>query len=139
MEIEQREALLDFDFPPPPDMIPSWATEEAVQWHGLDEFDILVKAEEICKRALEIEYVGMSPKLWGIHVAKGPRALIYINIQLPLLWKRFALFHELYHLLKHKKGEDFWMRTATPMSSFEYQADLFAWAAIWPEWIEGAF
>lgn len=139
MELKAADFNQDFDFPHPPPSIPSWATEEASQWHRLDEFDILVKAENMSKRTIEIEYVGMSTKLWGIHVAKGSRAIIYLNSLLPLIWQRFALFHELYHLLKHRKGEAFWMRTATPLNSFEYQADLFAWAAIWPEWIEGEF
>ncbi len=137
MELRDTDSLQDFDFPLPPSSIPLWATEEASQWHRLDQFDILIKAENMCNRSIDIEYVCMSSKLWGIHVAKGPRALIYLNSLLPLIWQRFALFHELYHLIKHKKGEVFWMRTATPMNSFEYQADLFAWAAIWPEWTEG--
>jgi len=139
MELENVNGLLDFDFPHPPSFMPAWAIDEARQWHHLGEFDILVKAEEMCRRRVELEYVCMSFKLWGLHVARGVRACIFINSQLPLLWQRFALFHELYHLLKHKKGETFWLRTATPMNSFEYQADLFAWAAIWPDWIEGEY
>jgi hypothetical protein len=34
-------------------------------------------------------------------------------------------------------GENFWKHTYQPMSKFESEADLFAWAAIWPEWTEG--
>ena len=139
MDLESTKDIQNFDFPEPPRFIPSWATAEAKQWQYLSEFDILVKAEETCRRRVDIEYVCMSFKLWGLQVTKGLRACIYINSRLPLLWQRFALFHELYHLLKHKMGESFWLRTATPMSSFEYQADLFAWAAIWPEWIEGEY
>ncbi len=67
---------------------------------------------------------------------KGGRARLIINRTLPPFWRRFALFHELYHLLSHRRGEAFWARTATPLSSFEVQADLFAWAVIWPEYAE---
>jgi hypothetical protein len=34
-------------------------------------------------------------------------------------------------------GERFWLHTYQPISKFESEADLFAWAAIWPEWTEG--
>lgn len=135
--LEREYETSGFDYPSPPEYLPEWAFNEAFEWSDLDEFDILVKAEEKSGRQLDIEYVEMSPRLWGLHVAKGKKAIIYLNSMLPLIWRRFALFHELYHLLNHKKGESFWMRTATPMTSFEHQADIFAWAVIWPEWKEG--
>lgn len=56
-----------------------------------------------------------------------------VNASLPGFWRRFALFHELYHLLSHTEGEGFWSRTFHSMSRFESEADLFAWAVVWPE------
>jgi len=125
-----------FDFPYPPESIPGWADQEALSWIGLDDFDVLVQAEKITGRVIEIEYVSMSINLWGLHVARGKRVMIYVNRALPLFWKRFALFHELYHLLHHTKGHSFWSRTATPMNSFEHQADMFAWAVVLREWMK---
>lgn len=133
--MEPTETAKKFDFPNPPEHIPSWALKEAEPWAGLDEFEILVKAEEETGRNLELREVVLPSTLWGLHVAKGNRARIYVNRQLPGIWKRFALFHELYHLLRHKRGEAFWSATTTPLSSFEFQADMFAWAAIRPDWI----
>jgi Zn-dependent peptidase ImmA (M78 family) len=135
--LKDREKTCSFDFPEPPSFLPEWAWEEAREWQNLDEFNIMVRAEEKTGKQLDIEYIKMPPKLWGLHVARGSKALVYLNSDLPLIWRRFALFHELFHLLNHKKGESFWMRTATPMSSFEHQADIFAWVALWPEWREG--
>lgn len=135
--LQHNQAEESFDFPEPPKFIPDWAWEEAREWQNLDEFELMVKAERKTGKQMDIEYVEMSSRLWGLHVAKGGKALIYINSGLPLIWQRFALFHEMYHLVNHKKGESFWMRTATPMSSFEHQADIFAWVALWPEWNEG--
>ena len=57
----------------------------------------------------------------------------------PLLWRRFALFHELYHLLYHTKGARFWQQSFVSMESFENRADTFAWAALWPEWEENQY
>jgi len=135
--LAERLVEEEFDFPPPPQHIPEWAINEAGQWIGLDEFDILVQAESKSGKIVDIEYVPLSVNIWGLHVARGKRAVIYINRSLPLVWKRFALFHELYHLLSHRKGHSFWSRTATPMNSFEHQADMFAWAVIWPEIMKG--
>lgn len=132
--MERTETEREFEFPNPPEHIPAWALKEAEPWTGLDEFDILVKAETETKRTLEVRDATLPPTLWGLHVARGQRARIYLNRELPALWKRFTLFHELYHLLHHKRGEAFWASTATPLSSFEFQADMFAWAAIRPDW-----
>ncbi len=126
------------EWPVPPENIPEWASLEAGQWKGLDDFDLLAKAERACGKSVEIVRVRMPISIWGLHVARGQRARIYVNGLLPELWRRFAVFHEIYHLTHHARGEDFWSHTATPMTSFEYQADLFAWAAIIDEWIEGA-
>jgi hypothetical protein len=132
--MERTETEREFEFPNPPEHIPAWALKEAEPWTGLDEFDILVKAETKTQRTLEVREAILPPTLWGLHVARGQRARIYLNRKLPALWKRFTLFHELYHLLHHKRGEAFWSSTATPLSSFEFQADMFAWAAIRPDW-----
>jgi Zn-dependent peptidase ImmA (M78 family) len=126
----------DADFPCPPETLPAWALEEAKPWWNLDDFDLLVYAERACGRMLELKKVPLTDNLWGLHVARGDRARIYVNSLLPPFWQRFACFHELYHLLFHPRGESFWARTATPLSSFEYQADLFAWACMLPEWQE---
>ncbi len=88
-------------------------------------------------KTIELQHVPLSENLWGLHVARADRARIYVNRCLPLLWRRFALFDELYHLLYHSRGEDFWSLTATPMTSFEHQADMFAWASIQSEWTGG--
>ncbi len=69
-------------------------------------------------------------------MVRDDRARILLNCALPPLWHRFALFHELYHLIAHRRGESFWARTATPLSRFEYEAECFAWSAIWPDWTE---
>lgn len=122
-----------FDFPRPPEILPQWAFEEARSWQGLTDFDILCRAESLCSKTVELRYEPLPFDIWGIHIARGTRARIYINGDLPLLWKRFALFHEIYHLTQHRRGSAFWRQTATPLSSFEYQADCFAWAAIWPD------
>lgn len=123
-----------FFFPDPPENIPEWAAKAACEWTGLDDFSLLVKAEERTGKFIDLEYPPLPPKTWGFHIVRGRRAGIFVNGLLPERWKRFALFHELYHLLEHKKGEAFWERTATPLSSFEQQADLFAWAAALKEW-----
>ena len=127
-----------FLWPEPPESIPEWASLEASQWKDLDDFDLLAKVEAACGRSVEIVRAPLPVSLWGLHVARGRRARIYVNGLLPEIWRRFAVFHEIYHLTHHARGEDFWSHTATPMTSFEYQADLFAWAAIIDEWGEGA-
>ena len=119
-----------FDFPNPPRSLPEWATEKGQPWLGLPPREIEILAEERTGRRLEIRREELPTSLWGFHVAKGQRVRIIINLKLPPFWERFALFHELFHVLEHRRGEDFWNRTATPMTSFETQADLFAWAVI---------
>lgn len=106
-------------------------------WRRLDRFDLEVKAETLSGLEVEIRSVDLPESVWGLHVARGDRARLCINGRLPHRWQRFALFHELYHLLYHTEGEHFWQQTFQPMSRFESEADLFAWAVVWPEWSEG--
>ena len=120
----------EFELPSPPDFLPDWAIREGEAWGGLDDFSLLVLAEERTGKRLELEYHDLPPGAWGVHVVRGDRGLILVNRRLPPFWGRFALFHELYHFLEHNGGAQFWTRTATPMSSFEHQADLFAWGAM---------
>lgn len=127
------------DLPAPPERMPSWALEEAREWQRLDEFNLLAKAEETTGLTLEIKYEALPSGVWGIHLVRGERGRLFINSLLPLVWRRFAVFHELYHLLHHKKGAKFWTNTFESMESFENRADLFAWAALWPEWSEGDY
>jgi Zn-dependent peptidase ImmA (M78 family) len=103
----------------------------------LSRFDLEVRAEEISGLAVEIRNVDLPEGVWGLHIARGEHARLCVNSRLPHFWQRFALFHELYHLIYHTEGERFWQRTFQPMSRFESEADLFAWAAVWPEWDEG--
>jgi Zn-dependent peptidase ImmA (M78 family) len=125
-----------FAIPDPPEFIPDWASEAAVEWAGLDDFSLLARAEERTGRQIDLRFAPLPDDTWGFHILRGRRAGIFINRRLPERWKRFALFHELYHLLEHRGGETFWERTAMPMSSFERQADLFAWATALKEWDE---
>ena len=134
MSRRARDSAQEFDFPSAPDFIPDWAIREGAEWAGLDEFSILVKAESRTGKVLELDYQDLPSGTWGVHVVRGRRGMIIVNNRLPLSWRRFALFHELYHLLEHNGGSDLWTRTATPMSSFERQADLFAWGVINQEW-----
>jgi Zn-dependent peptidase ImmA (M78 family) len=85
---------------------------------------------------VEIRHTPMPSSVWGLHVARGNRVRICVNSELPDVWMRFALFHELYHLIAHTKGEYFWSHTYNSISRFESEADMFAWAAVWPEWAE---
>ena len=126
-----------FDYPAPPDAIPEWALDEASNWRRLSLFDMEVKAEERSGLEVEIRQTPLPPGVWGFHVARGGRVRLCVNSGLPHIWRRFATFHELYHLIAHSFGENFWGRTFQPLSKFESEADLFAWAAIWPEWMEG--
>ncbi|MDR1884911.1 MAG: ImmA/IrrE family metallo-endopeptidase [Synergistaceae bacterium] len=123
-----------FDFPDPPERIPEWAQAEAEGWRSLHNFDLELRAERLSGLQVEIRYVDLPVGVWGLHIARGERARLCVNSRLPGLWRRFALFHELYHLIRHSKGERFWQQTFQPMSKFESEADLFAWAIIWPEW-----
>jgi len=128
-----------FDYPAPPDVIPEWALEEASGWRGLSRFDMEVRAEECSGLEVEIRQTPLPPSVWGLHVSRGSRVRLCVNSELPDMWRRFATFHELYHLIAHSMGERFWRNTYQPMSKFESEADLFAWAAIWPEWTEGVW
>lgn len=125
--------------PAPPEVIPGWATREAEEWHRLSEFDILALAEEKTGLRLEIKYENLPSGVWGIHLVRGERGRLFINSALSLFWRRFAIFHELYHLLNHTKGAKFWQNTFFSMEAFENQADTFAWAAVWPEWAENDY
>lgn len=127
------------DLPVPPAHIPDWAMREAKTWQRLDELDILARAEDATGLCLDIKYETLPEGVWGIHLVKGERGRIFINSLLPLVWRRFAIFHELYHMLNHTKGAKFWTHTFESMESFENRADLFAWAALWPEWSEGDY
>lgn len=126
-----------FDFPAPPPSIPDWARAEATEWMRLGRFDMEIKAEERSGLIVEIRDAPLPESVWGFHVARGNRVRLCVNSELPYIWKKFAIFHELYHLISHSMGENFWKHTYQPMSKFESEADLFAWAAIWPEWTEG--
>lgn len=140
-EKEESELTDSFEetFPTPPETLPEWAVKEASEWRLLDDFDILVKAEEYTGLALEIQRVALPAGVWGVHLVRFERGRIFINSLLSPLWQRFALFHELYHLLYHTKGARFWSRSFVSMESFENRADLFAWAALWPEWEENHY
>lgn len=122
------------EFPSPPDHIPDWADRESRQWRGLNRFDLEVLAEDRSGRSVEIRYVDLPPAVWGMHIARDERVRLCVNSRLPGIWQRFALFHEIYHLISHTEGEHFWRQTFHPLSRFESEADLFAWAVIWPEW-----
>ena len=128
-----------FDFPVPPDVIPKWALDEASIWRGLSRFDMEVRAEECSGLEVEIRQAPLPRSVWGFHVSRGNRVRLCVNSELPDIWRSFATFHELYHLISHSMGERFWRHTYQPLSKFESEADLFAWAAIWPEWIGGAY
>lgn len=127
------------NYPSPPERIPEWASTESRQWRRLDEFDILVRAEELTGLTLEIKNEDLPSGVWGIHVVRGERGRIIVNASLSPFWHRFAVFHELYHLLYNTKGERFWQNTLFSMESFENRADTFAWAAAWPEWEENQY
>ena len=126
-----------FDYPAPPDIIPEWALDEASVWRRLSRFDMEVRAEECSGLEVEIRQTPLPPSVWGFHLSRGGRVRLCVNSELPDMWRRFATFHELYHLIAHSMGEQFWRHTYQPLSKFESEADLFAWAAIWPEWTEG--
>lgn len=125
-----------FDFPDPPEQIPEWADRQARKWRGLSLFDMEVLAEEETGLQVEIRDENFPDSVWGLHIARKNRARLCVNKNLPYIWRRFAIYHELHHLLSHTNGEYFWQHTLHPLSRFESEADLFAWAAIWPEWSE---
>ncbi|HAH68696.1 MAG TPA: ImmA/IrrE family metallo-endopeptidase [Synergistaceae bacterium] len=138
-ENNQETEAFSESVPQPPEVIPQWAVREGREWQRLSEFDILAKAEEITGLSLELIFEQLPAGVWGIHIVRGKRGRIYINASLPLIWRRFAIFHETYHLLNHRKGHRFWTHTFASMESFENRADTFAWAVIWPEWSEGDY
>jgi hypothetical protein len=132
----QKDALQEkraFDFPDPPGSIPEWAENEAHPWRGKDNFELEVLAEQISGLRVEIRTVDLPFGVWGIHIASGGRARLCVNCRLPGVWLRFAIFHEIYHLISHTEGEGFWKQTLQPMTKFENEADLFAWAVVGPE------
>lgn len=133
---ERQSETESFDFPVPPREIPTWARDAAKKWQGLRDFDIEVQAETLCPYQVEIRYVDLPKSVWGLHIVRGEHAGLCVNRGLPSHWQRFALFHELYHLISHSKGEHFWSQTFQPLTKFECEADLFAWAAVLPEWPE---
>ncbi len=125
-----------FDFPAPPEQIPEWADRDASPWRGLRNFDIEVRAEELSGKEVEIRQVGLPDSVWGFQIVRGERIRLCVNSSLPTVWQRFALFHELYHLISHTDGEAFWSRTFHSLSRFETEADLFAWAVVWHEFAD---
>ncbi|WP_281679839.1 ImmA/IrrE family metallo-endopeptidase [Synergistes jonesii] len=127
------------EYPSPPERIPEWASVESREWRRLDEFDILAKAEALTGLTLEIKNALLPSGVWGIHLVRGERGRIIVNAALSPFWRRFAVFHELYHLLHNTKGARFWQSTFFSMESFENRADAFAWAAVWPEWEENQY
>jgi Zn-dependent peptidase ImmA (M78 family) len=126
-----------FEFPDAPERIPEWADREAAAWRGKNNFDLEVQAEDASGYRVEIRRVDLPDGVWGIHIARGDRARLCVNSRLPGIWQRFALFHEIYHLISHSEGESFWKQTFHPMTRFESEADMFAWAVIWPELGDG--
>lgn len=138
MTRKRIDSLLDeaddeelFEFPDVPERIPDWAIEEAEPWRKLDRWGIEERAESICGRSVEIRSAPLPASVWGLHIARGGRVRLCVNEGLPWPWSRFAIFHELYHLLSHPAGgEAFWKQTFHPMSHFENEADMFAWAAV---------
>ena len=102
MSILEDESL--FEFPEPPESIPDWADTQAKDWRGLDFFDIEVRAEALSGRRVEIMRVNLPVSVWGMQISKKGRVRLCVNSALPSLWQRFALFHELYHLLSHTGG-----------------------------------
>lgn len=137
-ESDLDSELGEIEFPDPPERIPEWAIEQADEWRRLSRFDLEVKAEELGRfDVVEIRDADLPDSVWGLHIARDGRVRLCVNSRLPWLWKKFATFHELYHLLSHTEGEGFWRNTFQPLTKFESEADLFAWAAIWPEWQDG--
>lgn len=121
----------EFEFPDAPERIPDWAITEAEPWRKLDRWGLEERAEQVCGLSVEIRNADLPASVWGIHIARGSRARLCVNSNLPWPWSRFAIFHELYHLISHPAGgEAFWRQTFQPMSRFESEADMFAWAAI---------
>ena len=136
---EAAEDWFSEEMPVPPLSLPDWALEEALPWQRLGDFELLARAEEETGLSLEIKYVALPAGVWGIHLVRGERGRIIINSVLLPQWRRFAVFHELYHLLHHSKGAQFWSHTFVSMESFENRADYFGWAAVKPEFEENQY
>ena len=123
----------EFEYPSPPEYIGPSILEEAEEWRGLNEFDVLVKLEEKIKPLeADIKRIPLSSSFWGFtYVSREySRCRIHLNSRLPVFWQTFALFHEIHHLLHDSRGCYFWSQTLANMNGFEYQADQFAWAVM---------
>ena len=133
------EAEEEFEYPAPPEYIEPSILREAEEWRRLDEFDALVKLEELTGLEAEVQRVAMSPSVWGFTYTSRElkRCRIFLNRTLPRFWQRFAFFHEAHHLLHDSRGCYFWSQTLADMNGFEYQADQFAWGVLMPEWESG--
>lgn len=129
----------EFDFPAPPEYIEPSLRREAEPWIGLDEFAALARLEETVSLTAETLRVPLSGGLWGFTYTSRElkRCRIHINSRLPRFWQRFALFHEIHHILHDSRGCYFWSQTLANMNGFEYQADQFAWAVLISEWDSG--
>ena len=129
----------EFDFPVAPEYIEPSILREAEDWRGLDEFDALVRLEELTGLEAEVSRTVMSARMWGFTFTSREmkRCRIFLNKDLPRFWQRFAFFHEAHHLLHDSRGCYFWSQTLANMNGFEYQADQFAWAVLMPEWESG--
>jgi len=129
----------EFEYPSPPEYIEPSIRKEAAAWQWIDEFDALVRLEEMTGLEAEVERVYMSPEMWGFTFTSRElkRCRIHLNEELPHFWQRFAFFHEIHHLLHDSRGCYFWSQTQANMNGFEYQADQFAWAVLMPEWESG--
>ncbi len=140
MRKRARDADEEFNFPAPPEYIEPSITREAGPWRGLDEFDALVKLENAVGLEAEVKRVAMDAGLWGFTFTSRElkRCRIHLNRGLPPFWQRFALFHEIHHLLHDSRGCYFWSQTLANMNGFEYQADQFAWAVLMDDWQNGA-
>ncbi|EEX47801.1 MULTISPECIES: ImmA/IrrE family metallo-endopeptidase [Jonquetella] len=136
--MNDQEPQLEFSFPPPPESVPSWAESEAKKWRDLDDFQLQVRLEEDTGLKVDFHHAPLSPRLWAFTYVRRElgRGRIYVNADLPYIWQQFAFYHELHHLLHDHKGCYFWSQTLVPLSRFETQADLFAWAAVLPLWEE---
>lgn len=123
----------DFCFPARPEFLSPTAVNRAKDWAFLSDFDLLVKAEEQSGRVIDLKKARMGSRLWGFtyHQPDGPHSRIFINLDLPHRWQRFALYHELHHLLYDSlKGVGIYEHTAENTRRFEVSADDFAWAVL---------
>ena len=124
-----------FEFPQVPEYIEPSLVREAQEWKNLDEFDALVLLEEKIGLEAEVQRVPMGSAMWGFTYTNRElgKCRIHLNSRLPEMWQRFAFLHEVHHLLHDSRGCYFWAQTHARMSSFEYQADHFAWAVFLSE------